>query len=217
MIRKLRLANKISAVAQVLSRSTQLIAAVTGADKHNNYAQALSALQRLSLDQNIPIAIVGGAATIHHGYPRSTKDLDIVVRATDFERILKEAYRYGIDIVNYNPTGFHELKYKDVPIEVIQEGTFGHHSLDPASTPSPEEMGVTKGLNFASLATWVRMKLTARRRKDEADVVEVLKQSSDAEINQVRTYLANLDRSYLVHFDQLLSEARAEQERFSNF
>lgn len=156
-------------LAQVLQNSSDLIAAVTTTEV-NAYQRALQALRDLSEQEQIPIALIGGAATIHHGYPRSTKDLDIVVSVPDFDKILKVAYKYGFDIVSWQDFGVHEFSYEGIPVEVIQEGHF-----DRDLPPHPKDLGVTQGMQPANLLGWTLLKLGAARMKDLADVVEVFK------------------------------------------
>jgi hypothetical protein len=201
-------------VATTLHETNNLVSAITNQPSRisNQFQEALQALQELSEEEHLPIALVGGAATIHHGYPRSTKDIDIVVRAEDFDRIIKVAWKYDIHLVSWNPTGFHELRYKDVPIEVLQEGVFGETRADKAGTPRPDDMGVSQGLGFASLPGWVRMKLVGDRRKDHADIVEVLKVAPPDQIEATDTYLQNLPHLQQI-YRQLRKEAETEKTR----
>jgi hypothetical protein len=50
------------------------------------YDELVGILQRLD-DQGIDYAICGGIAVALHGYPRFTKDIDLVVLAEDAERV----------------------------------------------------------------------------------------------------------------------------------
>jgi hypothetical protein len=183
----------------------------------NRYEEALEALRDLSEEEGIPMAIVGGAATIHHGYPRFTEDIDIVVKTKDFERIVKVCYKYDIDIVSFNPTGFHELGYKGVKIEVIQEGAFGHHENDAEWVPSPATLGVSSGMGFTSLVGLVRLKLGAARMKDEADIVEVLKNTTPEKIREVQGFLAGFGHGFAERFETLLARATEEKRKRVSF
>lgn len=192
-------------------------ARVAAMSQDNNYEGALEALRALSEEEGIPMAIVGGAAAIHHGYPRFTEDIDIVVKIKDFDRIITSCYKYGIDIVSFNPTGFHELNYKGVKIEVLQEGSFGHDEDDPEWVPSPEELGVNAGLGFTSLVGLIRLKLGAARMQDEADIVEVLKNTSPEKIREVQEFLAGFGHGFLERFENLLGRAMKEKQKRVSF
>jgi hypothetical protein len=46
----------------------------------------------------VPYALCGGLALAVHGFPRQTKDIDILVQPVDVERALAAAKRVGFDI-----------------------------------------------------------------------------------------------------------------------
>lgn len=203
-------ADDFTVVANFYENASLLIAAVLNKKiaAPNVYQEALNALGRLSREERIPLAIIGGAATIYHGYPRFTKDLDIVVRTNDFEQIIRVAHEYGIKVKSFNPTGFHAMEYKGVPIDVIREGTYDYRD-NSGGIPSPANMGVSEGLGFASLASWVRIKLLSGRAKDDADIVEVMKVKG-YEAEQVSSYLATLGGDYKDKFAELTKKAQEE-------
>jgi hypothetical protein len=181
----------------------------------NNYADALQALRNLAEDENIPIAVIGGVAAVYHGYERFTEDMDIVVSAQDFDRIVKVCYKYGFDIVSYNPTGMHVLSYGGFKIEVLEEGMFASDVNNPKAMPSPAELGVTHGLQFVPLEKWVRLKLSGDRAKDNADIVEVLKKKSLEEHQDTEDYLMNFNPGYAERFRQLAKDAEKEKQQES--
>ncbi len=51
----------------------------------------LMALIDAFADANIDYALCGGIAVAFYGYPRFTKDIDILIRAEDLDRILARA------------------------------------------------------------------------------------------------------------------------------
>jgi hypothetical protein len=143
---------------------------------------AINALQRIANENNFTIAIVGGAATIYHGYTRATKDVDIVLNVGDFQQILKIVHDYGFIVRSYNSSWMFDMIYehphgqiyelangkeiRGVLVEVMREGM--------NKMPSPQEMGVASGLGFANLNSFIAMKLEAFRAQDIADIVAVL-------------------------------------------
>lgn len=225
-----RLSSREVRLAQVLTSGLDLFEAVRsfrtagkGSQRqkeraHSNiYAEALQAMRELSEEEGIPIAVIGGAATVFHGYERFTEDMDIVVSAQDFDKIIKVCYRYGFDIKSYNPTGMHELLYKGLKIEVLEEGMFSGDPNDPKAMPSPAEMGVTHGLQFIPLDKWVRLKLSGGRAKDNADIVEVLKKKTPEEHQDTEAYLQDFNPDYAQRFRQLAQDAEREKAQESLF
>jgi len=125
----------------------------------NPYEAAFEALEVMADAEEIPVAVIGGAAAIHHGSPRPTAAIDVAVAAPDLARLLRECPRYGFRVERADPAGACELTYQNVLVKVWQQGLFAD-DLDAAEAlPHPEELGVTRGLGFATLPAWVRLKL----------------------------------------------------------
>jgi hypothetical protein len=183
----------------------------------NRWAGALQALREMAENENIPIVVVGGVATVHHGYERYTKDLDVVVSVQDFDQIVKVCYKYGFDIKSYNPTGMHELLYNGLDIEVLQEGMFSSDPDDPKAMPGPAELGVTRGLQFVPLERWTRLKLSGDELRHDADIAEVIKKQPPERHQDIRDYLQNFNPEYATRFDQLVQRAQQEKQRQAYF
>src|SRR5438105_12050093 len=83
------LSPELRAGAVLLERGSASIRAVTVAEP-NRFTRALEALNRLAHADGIPLAIVGGLAAIHFGYPAITEDIDIVVSRDDLDRLLDQ-------------------------------------------------------------------------------------------------------------------------------
>jgi len=181
---------------------------------HNIVKEPLQQLQNLSRQEKITLAVIGGAATAYHGYPRSTKDIDIVISNEDYAGFLRQCHWYGFKITDYNPTGMSTVTYKNqVPIEILREGMFSPDPNSVKALPNPQALGVQEGMGFASLQTWVRLKLTGDRIQDHADIVNVLKRKSPTEIKQIEDYLTKLDPDLKQQFHRLKIQAEQEQSR----
>lgn len=97
-------------------------------------------------------------------------------------------------------------------MEVIPAGqTSPRDPVFAPPTPTPPELGVSSGLDFASFAAWVVLKLVANRDKDRYHLVESLKHATAEEVAAVVVRLKTLDSSYLREFKRLVDAA--EQER----
>lgn len=197
--------------AAILARNSESVRAVM-ATEENRFTRALADLQRLALGERIPIAIVGGLGAIRYGYPAATQDIVIAVAQSHLPQLLLAAPRYGFTIVWEAATGWHTLTHGDVEINVVPEGGKANNKA-PTTIPSPAQLGVAQGLDYASLPGWIELKLSSGRQKDRAHVVEVMKKSTSAALQEARTHIAAVHESYVVLFDQLLEEAEEERDQ----
>jgi hypothetical protein len=142
----------------------------------------------------IRYALAGALAVGAHGYPRASKDVDFVVGDEAFT-----VHEGGI--VTVNP---------EVPIRV------GQVAVDPISA-GPDEAHLTEALGRAPVShgipilpieALVYMKLKSPRRKDAADVVELVKAGGDTA--RIADYLERFAPSLTGKFKTLVSEADAE-------
>jgi hypothetical protein len=179
----------------------------------NRFSRALDDLRRLSLKESIPIAIVGELCAIHLGYPSAaTQDIDIAIAGDRLDAFVAAAPAYGCKLSWNAPSGWHTLTHGDVEIKVVPEGAKAKNS-SPTTIPGPKELGVERGLEYASLSGWIELKLSAGRQKDRAHVVEVMKRSDEEALSVARGHIASVHVSYLELFDRLLAEAREERRQ----
>jgi hypothetical protein len=161
--------------------------------------RALAALRQVLARAEVPYVIIGGVAVLHHGYARTTRDIDVLVRPTDaallepalraagFERIAGRRWRHGNDGAEL------DLVLAGAPIPPAARGTFP----DPLAVPRSAREG-----DIADLPPLVALKLASRRHQDVADVVSLLKLLDEGEYlhlegavpGQVRALLAELRR-----------------------
>ena len=139
-------------------------------------------------------ALAGALAVGAHGYPRASKDVDFVVGDEAF------TFHDG-GIVTINP---------EIPIRV------GQVAVDPISV-GPDEphlmealqrAPVSGGIPILPIEALVYMKLKSPRRKDAADVVELVKAGVDTV--KIANYLASFAPNLTGKFKTLVSEAEAE-------
>jgi hypothetical protein len=178
-----------------------------------SYQEALAVLKNLSQREKIPLAIIGGAATIHHGYERSTTDIDVVVSSNDFQRLVRVVHEYNLQVEQYNPYGYLDLSYNGVPIDVVEEGSPAGDADSGETMQHPNALGVSEGVGFANLDNWVRMKLSAGRAKDDADLIEVLKQKDAATLTQIGTYITQNVPKLQKRFQELLTRSEMEKQQ----
>jgi len=205
------LPSTILASTAILDRGSESVKAVLTAEE-NRFSRALTDLQRLSLEEKMPIAIVGGLGTIHYGYPAATQDIDIVVGRRDLGKLIKAAPHCNFVITWEAKSGWHNLKHGEVEINVVPEGAKTKNSA-PTTIPGPSQLGVAKGLDYASLSGWIELKLSSARQKDRAHVVEVMKKTDDGSLRGARAHVGGVHESYLRLFDELLEQAREERSQ----
>lgn len=141
-------------------------------------------------------ALVGGLAVGAHGHPRVTKDVDFLVGDEAF------AHHDG-GLVTIAP---------GVPVQV------GNIAVDPISiAPDEEHLDaavahpvMSNGIPIASIEVLFYLKLKSPRRKDAADIVELVKEG--VATSSVRRYLEEVAPDLIEKLDMLVSEALAEDE-----
>jgi hypothetical protein len=200
-------------VADALVNLERMVAAVKGRDaSESKFAKALAALDVLSRNEGIPLAIVGGLAAIHHGYERFTKDIDVVVPSQHLDILARIAPQYGIKVIWKDPDGWHKLQCEGISIDVVPEGRKPRKDA-PAVIPGPEQLGVREGADYAKLGGWMETKLGSWRVQDRADVVQIIKRSTPATLRRIRKQLGKAHASYVQQFDELLATAKEEKEQ----
>jgi hypothetical protein len=199
-------------ISAAWARLGRVIAAVKRPGEENSeYDRALAVLKDLAKKEGIPIAIIGGLAAIYHGYERNTNDIDVVVAAQHLDTVIRVAPKYGIKVIWQDPRGWHKLHY-EVRIEIIPEG--GKPNKDaPTLIPGPRQLGVSEGMEYAKLEGWMETKLSSGRLQDRADVVQVLKKVTPADIERIRQHLAGVHPIYLRLFEELVIAAEEEKQQ----
>jgi len=135
-------------------------------------------------------ALAGALAVGAWGYPRASKDVDFLVGDEAFEQ-------HESGIVTMAP---------GVPIGV--EGVpIDHFGVLPNEMHLDEALAhpiVDTGVPIVPLETLIYLKLKSPRRRDEADVVELLRVNDP---KPVRLYLEKNAPEILAKFDSVASEA----------
>jgi len=195
------------------ARLGRVIAAVKRPGEENSeFDQALDVLRILSRKEGIPIAIIGGMGAINYGYERLTDDIDVVLAKQHLDSIIRVAPQYGIKVIWRDPHGWHKLSFAGLRIEVIPEG--GKPSKTAHTTiPSPKQLGVSQGLEYAQLEGWIETKIISGRSQDRADVIQVLKKTDPEAIPTIREHLARVHSNYVRLFDELHAAAEEEKEQ----
>jgi hypothetical protein len=141
----------------------------------------------------IRYALAGGLAVGAHGYIRATTDVDFLVG--------EEAFEHHGSVVAFKA---------GVPIEVdgVRIDYLSPVSLGPQLEEVLDHPLMNEGLAIVPIEVLIYMKLTAKRRRDLVDVIELIKAGAD--VRRVRDYLERYASDLVSSFEQLANEALAE-------
>ena len=136
--------------------------------------------------------LVGGLAVGAHGHPRATRDVDFLVGEEAFEH-------HAGGLVTMRP---------GMPIQV--DGVIVDF-LSAQAMQVPLDAGVPgASVPLAALPTLAHLKLLSPRRKDSADVIELIKAGADTK--QVHEYLEQHAPQLIAKWDAAVADAVAEED-----
>jgi len=137
-------------------------------------------------------ALVGALGVGAHGYPRATKDVDFLVGDEAFQH-----HAGGLVSISAGVP----IQVGDVPIDPLSMRPDEPHLQDALA-----QAVVTGGVPVAPLEALVYLKLKSPRRRDAADVVELLRVVPD--LDRIRRYLTSHAPALVERFDALAAEAQ---------
>jgi hypothetical protein len=138
----------------------------------------------------IRFALAGGLAVGVHGYVRATKDVDFLVGEEAFEHHgLLVTFKAGVPI-----------QVGGIQVDYLSALSLGQHLIQEIENPP-----VCDGLPVVSVEALIYMKLIARRRQDQLDVIKLIQ--TGINVRSVRKYLEEYASDQLPFFEELLEEA----------
>ncbi|HHH26844.1 MAG TPA: hypothetical protein ENK57_00625 [Polyangiaceae bacterium] len=184
------------------------IGRAVGADI-KDVAGAFADVLRLLEDAGVAYRIVGGLAVVHHGYARFTEDVDVLVEGGGSLALDRHLPSHGFtreadDRLRHDDTG--------VRVDLLEAGRPMPRAGSPVY-PSVDALGDgERDAPFADLRGLIELKLWARRKQDEADVVALLKGLEEAEYLAVEASLPAMLRPELLRLrEDALDELRFER------
>ena len=141
---------------------------------------------------NVRHIVVGGLAVGANGYPRATKDVDFLVGDEAF-------HRHANGLVTMRP---------EVPFQV--NGVAVDLLSPEASEDFLEATLAAPPGTMMEAPPLVYMKLKSPRRKDQVDVIEMIKGGIDTK--RCREYLLAHAPAFVEAFDESAAQAEAEQD-----
>lgn len=141
----------------------------------------------------IRYALAGGLAVGAHGYVRMTTDVDFLVGEEAFEHHgVLVTFKAGVPI-----------EVDGIRIDYLSPTSLGSQLEETLNRPP-----VSEGVAIVPIDVLIYMKLVAKRRKDQVDVIELIKAGAD--VKQVRHYLKQHASDLLPLFEELANEALSE-------
>lgn len=153
--------------------------------------EAMKAAHKVLDHAGIPHALVGALAVGAYGYPRASKDVDFLVGDEAFDH-----HKSGIVTVKPGVP----IEYKGIVIDPISIAPGSEHLRQAVENPE-----ISEGIPVAPSAAVVYMKLLSPRRKDSADVVELV--ASGLDTKAILDYLRKHSPHLVKKFEILIEEA----------
>jgi hypothetical protein len=194
----------VDRTAEVLARLGRFARAMS--PQHPPVDVLLQAVRDLLNDAGVAFKIVGGVAVVHHGYERATMDVDVLIAADALPRLDAALAGHGFDrpalhrLHHVETGGRVDLLLAGAPLPRQGAGVY----------PSPAELGASpRDPDVVDLPGLLALKLRAHRRRDIADVVELLKGVDDGRYIALE---AEVDRSLREELWELRREALDERD-----
>jgi hypothetical protein len=170
--------------------------------------QTLRRTARRLEKSGISYAIVGGMALNAHGYQRTTGDVDLLMTPRGFEDFCDKFVDRLYERIAGRSRRFVERK-SGVTIDILLTGHYpGSGKPGPIASPDPRKASQEiDDYRVVNLRTLVELKLAARRWRDFADVVELIRLH-----NLDERFLKKLHRAVSADFIECLEEKRREDE-----
>jgi hypothetical protein len=156
----------------------------------------------------IAYAVLGGMALSAHRYRRATTDVDVLLTAEGLDAFRGKYLDKNYDQAPRRPRRFVD-RLNGVTIDMLVTGRFpGSGQPGPIAFPDPTIAGQEiDGIRYVNLISLVELKLAARRWRDFADVVELIR------FNELdESFLDKLHPSVRRDFIECLEEKRREDE-----
>jgi hypothetical protein len=156
----------------------------------------------------IAYAVLGGMALNAHRYRRVTTDVDVLLTAEGLAEFKRRFVGKDYEPVEGRPRRFTDRK-NGVRLDVLVTGHFpGSGRPGPVAFPDPSQVAQRmEDVVYVDLVNLIQLKLAARRWRDFADVVELIRSNDLDESFQQRLH-ASVRGDYV----ECLEEKRREDE-----
>src|SRR5919109_1406024 len=157
--------------------------------------------------KGIAWAIVGGVATRAYMPERMTKDLDILVRESDGETVIRRLEGAGYRMASHLAVpGYLMVSPEGVEVDIL----FGNYPWLKEALDQPGQDPA--GYPVVKLPYITLMKMGAQRAQDWADVSRMLGWASEADLDEVRAVVKQYAPEDLEDLESLIFIGKKEQE-----
>jgi len=161
--------------------------------------------------QDIPWAVVGGVATRAYMPERTTKDIDILVRHEDSDKVRERLEAAGYKTITaLGVPGYLFHSPEGIELDVI----FGEYPWIEEALSDPRQDPA--GYPVLDLPYLVLMKLEASRTQDTADLARMLGLASDKDLDRVRATVTCYAPHELDDLEALIYLGKVEMEGVRN-
>jgi len=180
-------------------------------DLPGRYGRVVRALDQILTACECEAVVGGGWAVWRHGYVgRITQDVDIALPQENVDEFLRAAVVSGFDTVPQHEGRWPKMRHREtgIDVDILPEGGRPGTVSRPAPTtiPHPKLMGAARGiLKYIALPSLIELKLAAGRLRDEADVVELIRENRD-HVDEMRKHLQGVHPQYVARFEELLAQ-----------
>jgi hypothetical protein len=168
--------------------------------------QTMKRLVRRLKRAKIPYVVVSGMAVNAHLYERMTKDMDVLLTANGSEQFQRLYVPKFYSLVPGFSRRFIDRKNQR-GVDVLLTGLYpGSGKRGPIAFPDPKTfVHEVKSVRYIDLVNLIQLKLCARRHRDFADVVELIRYNHLDD-----SFLERLHPSVRSDFIECLEEKRRE-------
>ncbi|HTV18631.1 MAG TPA: hypothetical protein VMG12_08175 [Polyangiaceae bacterium] len=172
----------------------------------------------VATEMGIPTALIGATALAAHNYVRGTADIDLATAVDPFrelrrlqERLVSEGLDADLSLPDAEDGLGGVLRIRatadaDDLVEVVNFLNPMNLSKNPGSEAvrTAVSVGASTPLRCATLPLLIALKLYAGGRRDQADVIELMRRNPDADVAAIREVCARYGFSELL--EELLRE-----------
>lgn len=166
---------------------------------------------------SIPYMVIGGQAVLLYGEPRLTRDIDITlgIGVNELGRLKRVIPGIGLKILVKKEKEFVErnmvLPTMDKKSGIRVDFIFSFSPYERQGIDRAKDVKLGKTLvRFASLEDVVIHKVVAGRARDLEDVKSILLKNPEYDLDYIKKWLEEFDKSLGEHFLEIFGEIKAE-------
>lgn len=162
--------------------------------------QALREVSRMLTERGVRHAVIGGIAVGAYGWPRATRDVDLLLGNEAWERQPSGELLARVELPEF---------VNDIPIDYLPIDVAGDFLAQAFERPL-----WSQGVPIAPVEILVCTKLIRLAMRDQADIVEIVK-AKRIDRDEVRAFLVEHTAMLVGRWDALVAQAESELRRLT--